>query len=61
MIDDDGRTVRAYFDERPGSGNLYFGHLGQAELDFGPFDGRRLVRLDRSRLPREVVTRIEPR
>lgn len=55
-IDDDGLTVRAYFDRLPPEGEpLYFGHLGQPELSFGPFEPRRMERLDRARLPRDVV------
>jgi hypothetical protein len=55
LVDEDHRTVRAYFDTAPGRGNLYFGHLGRPELDFGPFDARRVERLDRGRLPGDMV------
>jgi hypothetical protein len=55
-IDEDRRTVRAYFQEAPPRGeHLYFGHLGRPELDFGPVDLDRIRRLDRERLPDDVV------
>jgi hypothetical protein len=50
IVDQDLRAVRAYFDKRlPRRRNLYFGHLGRAELDFGRFAPRRVVRLGVSR------------
>jgi hypothetical protein len=56
LITDDRRTVRAYFDSLPPEGGeIYFGHLGKAELRFGLFRPSALVRLDRSRLPKNVV------
>jgi hypothetical protein len=56
LITEDRRTVRAYFDAPPPEGGeIYFGHLGKAELRFGPFRPATLVRLDRSRLPKNVV------
>ncbi|HYN50787.1 MAG TPA: hypothetical protein VES62_07660 [Thermoleophilaceae bacterium] len=59
MIDEDGRTVRAYFEKPlPKRGDLYFGHLGRAELHFGRFEPRRVVRLDRERLSADVVLRV---
>jgi hypothetical protein len=59
-IDDDGLAVRAYFDQAPRSGTLYFGYGGQPELSFGPFESRKVSVLDRERLPREIVTAREP-
>lgn len=61
VVDEDRRAVRAYFDKRPGRGRLYFGHLGRAELDFGPFSPGRVERLDPERLPPAVVDSAEPR
>jgi hypothetical protein len=59
-IDDDRRTARAYFDQPlPAEGDLYFGHVGKAELHFGRFELRRAVMLDRARLPKDVVLRRE--
>ena len=56
LITEDRRTVRAYFDSPPPEGGeIYFGHLGKAELRFGPFRTATLVKLDRSRLPKNVV------
>jgi hypothetical protein len=55
-IDEDRQAVRAYFEEPlPEGGGIYFGHLARAELRFGDFDVRRIERLDRARLPRDVV------
>lgn len=55
-IDDDERTVRAYFDRAPREGTLYFGYNRHAELSFGPFESRRIAVLDRARLPKEAQT-----
>jgi hypothetical protein len=56
LITEDRLTVRAYFDAPPPEGGeIYFGHLGKAELQFGPFRPTTLVRLDRSGLPKNVV------
>lgn len=57
LITDDRRTVHAYFDALPPEGeDIYFGHLGKAELRFRSFmPASRLVMLDRSRLPKNVV------
>ena len=58
-IDDDGLSVRAYFDKAPRSGILYFGYLGQPELRFGRFEPKKVSVLDRERLPRGTVTASE--
>ena len=59
-IDDDRRTARAYFDQPlPRDEELYFGHAGHAELAFGRFDPKRIVMLDRTRLPKDVIFRRE--
>jgi hypothetical protein len=55
-IDEDGLSVRAYFDETPRAGTLYFGYLGQPELSFGKFEPKKVSVLDRERLPRGIVT-----
>ncbi len=59
LVSEDRLTVKAYFDTSPGRGHLYFGHLDQPELDFGPFDEDRIARLDRDRLPRDILVRTE--
>jgi hypothetical protein len=55
QIDEDGLAVRAYFDERPRAGTLYFGYGGKPELSFGKFEARKVSVLDRKRLPSGVV------
>lgn len=56
LIDKNRRIVRAYFDTQPPEGGtIYFGHLGKPELCFGKFDPANLVKLDRSRLPKNVI------
>lgn len=55
-IDENRRIVRAYFDvPPPEGGTIYFGHLGKAELSFRQFNPTIMVRLDRSRLPKNVI------
>lgn len=55
-VDENRLAVRAYFDRVPPEGEpLYFGHLGQAELRFEPFEPHKVEKLDRSRLPKDVV------
>jgi hypothetical protein len=54
-IAEDGLTVRAYFDETPPPGTVYFGYAQRPELAFGDFEPERVPRLDRTRLPRGVV------
>jgi len=59
LVDEDRQSVRAYFERPlPRQGRLYFGHLGQAELDFGRFESKRIVHLDRERLSDDIVVRI---
>lgn len=49
LIDKNGLTVRAYFDNLPGEGyTIYFGHLGNAELEFRKFALSDVARLNRS-------------
>jgi hypothetical protein len=56
LIDEDGLTVRAYFDQPlPEGETLYFGHLAQAELSFGPFETRKITKLNRARLPKDAA------
>jgi hypothetical protein len=60
-IDEDRQTIRAYFDEPlPRDGDIYFGHLGTAELRFGRFDPVAVATLDRARLPNDTVIRHPP-
>ena len=56
LITEDRRTVCAYFDVPPPEGGvIFFGHLRKAELRFGRYRPTSPVRLDRSRLPKNVV------
>lgn len=56
LISEDRRSVCAYFDITPPEGReIYFGHFGRAELQFGAFKPTTLQRLDRLRLPRNAV------
>jgi len=59
-IDDHGLAVRAYFEEVPPSGTLYFGYGDQAELSFGSFDPGKVSVLHRERLPRGTQLYREP-
>lgn len=57
LIDEDGLTVRAYFDHLLTSmtGSIYFGLKGRPELEFKRFTPTRILKLDRSRLPENIV------
>jgi hypothetical protein len=56
MMDNDSRTVRAYFDEplREGS-QIYFGLTNKPELEFDRFSPSKVKKLDRSRLSGKVI------
>lgn len=59
LIDKDRRTVRAYFERPlPRRGELYFGHNGHPELDFGVYEPKLRGLLDRKLLADDVVLRI---
>lgn len=56
LISSDQMTVRAYFGlPWPDGGEIFFGHAGVHELGFGSFSPAGLARLDRGRLPKNVV------
>jgi hypothetical protein len=57
LVSEDQMSVRAYFSlPIPESGEIRFGHAGRAELEFGSFSQAGIVKLDRKRLPENVVT-----
>src|SRR5215211_7024596 len=59
LIDEDRRSARAYFEKPlPRQGEMYFGHVGHAELDFGRYEPKRAHRLDRARLPQDLVVKV---
>lgn len=55
VIEQSGTVVKAYFDRIPPEGDIIFGHIGHAELDFGKFDSSKVSKLDRAKLPRDVT------
>jgi hypothetical protein len=56
LISEDRMTVRAYFaPPYPEGGDIFFGHLGVHQLQFGRFSPAGLARLDRECLPKNVV------
>jgi hypothetical protein len=61
LISENKMTVRAYFSPPyPEGGEIFFGHLGVHELQFGRFSPSSLARLDRERLPENVVLGEKP-
>jgi hypothetical protein len=57
MISDDRLAVRAYFSPPyPDSGEIFFGHRDVRELQFGCFSPAGLAKLDRERMPGNVVS-----
>lgn len=57
LFGEDGLVVKAYFDRLPSEGDIYFGRVGHAELDFGKFEPSKVMKLDRGKLPKNVVIR----